>query len=54
MTTSFCKAYCKLHMAEFERGRQHGRWTILWNEDRAYCQMRKRVKRMRRKNGRGE
>lgn len=45
MTSEFCKAYCKLHMQEFERGKRHGRWTFLWNEDRGYFRMRRHAKR---------
>jgi len=48
MTSAFCKAYCKLHMAEFERGKRHGRWTFLWNEDSAYYRMKRRIKRTKR------
>lgn len=47
MTSEFCKAYCKLHMQEFQRGKQHGRWTFLWNEDRGYFRMRRHAKRAR-------
>lgn len=48
MPNNFIKAYCKLHMEEFERGKRHGRWTFLWNEDGGWARMKRKVKQSKR------